>query len=155
MKITFAICISLLALSITVFAQDPIFDRLFNSDTTGNGIMEQHAAAKSNMQKSYSISVQQFKQMMKNDPSLVVLDVRNPDELKGPLGKINNSINIPLKDLDSRIGELDQFKDKTIAVICKIGVRSKKAQSILTEHGFKSKNVEGGMEAYRKTEKRQ
>jgi rhodanese-related sulfurtransferase len=148
-----ALILFLIVCSYTLIAQDSLFDKIYNSDTTGNGFMQQHAGAKPNLDKSKTISVDNFKQMMKEDKSLVILDVRNPDELKGPLGKIDGSINIPLKDLESRISELDPYKDKTIAVICKLGVRSASAQKILIKHGFKSINVKGGMEEYRRSEK--
>jgi rhodanese-related sulfurtransferase len=147
------IILFIIVFSYTGIAQDSLFDKIYNGDTTGNGFMQQHASAKPNLDKSNSISVNKFKQMMKDDKSLIILDVRNPDELTGPLGKIDGSINIPLKELESRIGELDPYKDKTIAVICKVGIRSASAQKILTKHGFRSKNVEGGMEEYRKNEK--
>ncbi|MDP4175161.1 MAG: rhodanese-like domain-containing protein [Bacteroidota bacterium] len=97
-----------------------------------------------------TMSISELKNAIKNDTSLIILDVRNPEELKGPLGSLDNIINIPVQDLQSRIGELEKYKNKNIAVICRTGHRSAKAQKILSEHGFSSKSVSGGMTEYRK-----
>jgi sulfur dioxygenase len=99
------------------------------------------------------ISIVQFKNEMKSDTNLVILDVRNPEELRGPLGQINGVINIPVQVLEHRIHELDKYKDKHIAVICRTGHRSGIATNYLRGKGFNAANVLGGMAAYRKSEK--
>lgn len=99
-----------------------------------------------------SMSVTELKEAVKTDSSLVILDVRTPAELTGPLGKIDGVINIPVQELEDRLGELEIYKDKNIAVICRSGNRSGVAQKILTKHGFNAKNVLGGMIDYRKSE---
>lgn len=97
-----------------------------------------------------TITIEQLKLQMKGDSALVILDVRTPAELVGPLGKIENVINIPIQELESRIGELKKYKDKEIAVICRSGNRSNTGTRILREHGFKAKNVLGGMIEYKR-----
>ncbi|GBD88672.1 thiosulfate sulfurtransferase PspE precursor [bacterium BMS3Abin03] len=107
------------------------------------------------IEKKQSITVNEFREMMKTDSNLVVLDVRNPQELKDKtLGHIEGVINIPVQVLESRIKELDDYKDKDIAVICRSGRRSKIATEILLKYGFNAFNVEGGMIKYRATEKK-
>ncbi len=103
--------------------------------------------------KDSTMTVQDLKNLMKNDSTLVILDVRTPAELVGPLGKIDKVINIPIQELESRIGELKKFKDNEIAVICRSGNRSNAGTKILRENGFKAKNVLGGMIDYRRQEK--
>ena len=100
--------------------------------------------------KDSIMTVQELKKLMKDDSTLVILDVRTPAELVGPLGKIDNIINIPIEELESRVGELIKFKDKEIAVICRSGNRSNTGMRILRENGFNAKNVLGGMIEYRK-----
>lgn len=100
--------------------------------------------------KTRDITVEQLKDKMKTDTSLVVLDVRTPEELKGPLGKIDGAVNIPVDQLENRIAEVEKFKGKDVAVICRSGHRSKRAQGILDSHGIKALNVLGGMTEYRK-----
>ena len=99
-----------------------------------------------------SISVSQLRDDMKSDSSLVVLDVRTPQELSGPLGKIDGVINIPLQVLDQRMNELEKYKDRKIAVICRTGHRSGIASEMLAKKGYNVENVLGGMTEYRKTE---
>ena len=69
--------------------------------------------------------------------------------MESSLGKIDDVINIPLHELEGRLNELESYKDYHIAVICRIGVRSRKATEILIKNGFKAKNVLGGMTEYR------
>lgn len=97
-----------------------------------------------------SVSTKEFISQLESDSTLVVLDVRTEPELSGPLGHINGVINIPVQALASRINELEQYKNNTIAVICRSGNRSQAGTRILTENGFDAYNVEGGMRQYRK-----
>ena len=85
---------------------------------------------------------------MKTDSALVILDVRTKEELTGKLPKIESAINIPLQELQDRIDELEPYKNKEIAVICRTGHRSSQAYVILKKHGYKVENVLGGMKAY-------
>ena len=98
------------------------------------------------------ISAEQLSKFLLSDSLIVVLDVRRPSELSGEWGFIENSINIPAEDLEERIGELNEYKDSKIALICRSGNRSKKATAFLTEHGFNAVNVLGGMKEYSKIE---
>ena len=99
------------------------------------------------------ITVEQLREMMRSDSSLVLLDVRNPHELEDKsLGHIDGVLNIPLPELEKRLGELDKFKDKDIAVICRSGRRSGTATDLLVKNGFNAVNVLGGMVQYRATE---
>ena len=100
-----------------------------------------------------SITVEQLKKEMKENPDMIILDVRTLQELEGPLGHIEGVINIPVQVLEERISELEKYKDKEITVICRSGQRSGIASGILFKKGYKVTNVEGGMRAYVKSEK--
>jgi rhodanese-related sulfurtransferase len=102
--------------------------------------------------KDSTVTVQDLKKLMNDDSTLVILDVRTPAELAGSLGKIDNVINIPIQELAGRMNELEKYKDKQIAVICRSGNRSNTGTRILRENGYKAKNVLGGMIEYRKLE---
>lgn len=95
---------------------------------------------------SNSITMEQFKLKLQNDKELIVLDVRTPEE--AVTGMIKNAINIPVQVLEQRINELEKYKDKEIAVICRTQNRSSVAASILKEKGYNVKYVLGGMSAY-------
>ena len=101
-------------------------------------------------EKKNEISVGDLAEWIANDTTSVILDVRNPEELVGELGHIKNVVNIPVYDLEKRLEELNDFKDKKIAVICRSGSRSRYGTAILLQNGFNAYNVLGGMRAYRK-----
>jgi rhodanese-related sulfurtransferase len=98
---------------------------------------------------SNSIPMQEFKDLLKSNKSIILLDVRTPEELAGPLGKIDQAINIPVQNLEQRINELKSYKDKEIIVICRTQNRSAVAVNILLQNGYKAKNVIGGMTEFR------
>ena len=102
-----------------------------------------------------SITVNQLGEKMKLNPELVILDVRNPYELEEYLGQIEGAINIPVQELEKRIDELKEYKDREIAVICRSGVRSVTATNILLQNGFNAINIEGGMIRYRAEESKE
>ncbi len=95
-----------------------------------------------------SMTMDEFRSEMKTNPSLIILDVRTPQELEGPLGKIDGVINIPVQELSNRINELSQYKDNDIAVICRTDNRSSVAVKMLLQNGYKARNVLGGMMQY-------
>jgi rhodanese-related sulfurtransferase len=99
--------------------------------------------------QSNSITMQQFREKLENDKEIIVLDVRTEEELAGPLGKIEKTINIPIQVLEQRITELEPYKDKEIFVICRTQNRSAVAVSILKKNGYKAKYVLGGIAAYK------
>lgn len=98
--------------------------------------------------QSNSITMEQFKEKLQNDKELIVLDVRTPEEVA--VGKIENSINIPVQILEQRINELKPYKSKEILVICRTQNRSAVAVDILKQQGYNAKNVLGGMNEYTK-----
>ena len=83
------------------------------------------------------------------DDKTVVLDVRTKEEYYGPLGHINGSILIPINELENRLSELNDYKEKTIYVVCRSGNRSGFGKDILNENNFKAINVDGGMLAWK------
>ncbi len=71
----------------------------------------------------------------------VLLDVRSRDEFSR--GTLPRTINIPVDELRSRIGELDATRPTV--VFCQLGMRGYVAQRILAQHGFADvKNLKGG-----------
>ena len=77
-------------------------------------------------------------------PDQVLLDVRTPTEVKA--GTIPGSVNIPVDELRERLGELS--KDKELFVFCQVGLRGYVACRILTQKGFKCRNLPGGYKTY-------
>ena len=67
----------------------------------------------------------------------LIVDVRTPKEYAQ--SHLEGAVNIPLKDLETRLSTLD--RSKTIVVYCRSGFRASLAKSTLEEHGFKVINV--------------
>lgn len=63
-----------------------------------------------------------------------ILDVRTPKEYA--TGRLENSVLIPLQELQQRYTELAQLKDEHIFIYCATGNRSTVAAKILIDNGF-------------------
>jgi len=83
--------------------------------------------------------------LMKKDTALVILDVRTLGEYNSEAGHIKNAILIPLGELENRMQELESAKEKTLLVYCRSGHRSGIASDILIKHGFKVRDLQGGI----------
>lgn len=77
----------------------------------------------------------------------VFLDVMEYEEREMTKGCIKDSLHIPLGQLRGRLDELD--KDKTYIPYCSVGLRGYMATRILTQDGFKAKNLAGGFRLYK------
>ena len=75
----------------------------------------------------------------------IMLDVRDPAEFKR--GRFDGARNLPLDQLRQRMDELD--KEADIWTYCFVGQRSYFAARILSQNGFKVKNISGGLKQYR------
>ncbi len=77
----------------------------------------------------------------------LLLDVREQDEYAAVHAP--GSTLIPLGQLSSRLAEIQQYKNKPIAVVCRSGGRSARGVELLRNAGFtQAVNVEGGMNAW-------
>ena len=60
-------------------------------------------------------------------------------------------INIPLLKLENKLNELEWNKNDEIIVVCRAGLRSQTAKSILELNGYKNiRNLSGGLLALQK-----
>ena len=82
-----------------------------------------------------------------NREDALVLDVREPTEYAG--GHLLGSKNLPLGNLEARLGEIEKHKGKSVIVLCVDGTRAGKAASQLRARGFeKVVNLSGGLPAW-------
>ena len=82
-----------------------------------------------------------------NRQSPLVLDVR--EEAEFAAGHIAEARNIPLAALNSRLAEIEAWKDQPLLVNCKAGGRSTQACALLHGQGFtKLHNLQGGLTAW-------
>jgi rhodanese-related sulfurtransferase len=80
--------------------------------------------------------------------NILLLDVRTVTEFDGPLSHIAGAVLLPIQELEQRVDELNEHKEKEIIVICRSGNRSQTGTRILISHGFNAVNMLGGMEAW-------
>lgn len=103
------------------------------------------------VRKGPTISVELLKQQLETN-DVMVLDVRSAEEYTGEQNHIADSINIAVDDLDSRLNELSDYTNKTIAIVCRTDKRSSKAARILTRNSFTDVHVvKGGITAWIKS----
>jgi rhodanese-related sulfurtransferase len=87
--------------------------------------------------------------MLINRGKTTILDVRDAKEFAE--GHLLEAKNIPLSDLDQRIGELDKFKNRSVIVVGKSDARASAAAAKLGKAGFADVvNLEGGVAAWQK-----
>ena len=91
------------------------------------------------------ITVEELARRHAENPSLVLLDVREPVELATV--KVDWATWIPMAEIPRRIGELDP--SVPVAVMCHHGGRSERVAAFLAARGFAHVvNVDGGIDAY-------
>jgi rhodanese-related sulfurtransferase len=88
-----------------------------------------------------SVSPQELVNLVNRDAA-VVLDVRDPKEFGA--GHIAGAINIPHGVLASRLSEIDEYKEKPVAVVCKMGQHAGAVGTQLRKAGFKQVTRLGG-----------
>lgn len=94
------------------------------------------------------LTAKEAKDLIEKDNPLI-LDVRTPNEYYQ--GHIENSLLIPLHQLNGRLSEIKQYKNKKILVYCRSGNRSTVASEILIQNGFKQLyNLREGIKGWEK-----
>jgi rhodanese-related sulfurtransferase len=95
---------------------------------------------------SQGVDVKQAHSMVSSQGALL-LDVREPSEYAAI--HASSAKLIPLGEVGLRLKEIEAYKDKPVAVICRSGRRSAKAVALLQEAGFtQAVNVQGGTNAW-------
>jgi len=91
------------------------------------------------------ISVRQLKEKLDRQENVVLLDIREPHEVK--LARIEGAVHIPMGEIPQRVEELS--REKEILVHCHTGMRSLLVGQYLLEAGFpRVASVAGGIEAW-------
>ena len=111
-------------------AKDPVNMAGFMVDNLAKGLLRQWHLEDANA--------------LPRDGSVTLLDTRTTGEYRR--GHIEGFVNIPVDELQERLGELPP--DKPVYVICQSGLRSYIACRILAGHGFECYNFSGGFRYY-------
>lgn len=85
-----------------------------------------------------SLTKEEFNKIIKSSKdNIFILDVREPEEIIYG-NKLEESINIPLKELPKRINELEKYRNNIIISVCSSGNRAIVASRILIDNGFRN-----------------
>jgi phage shock protein E len=99
--------------------------------------------------KSENISVEQFKELIKDPSKVTILDVRTDKECNA--GMIPGAVQLDYykkKEFKDNLAKLP--KDKPVLIYCAVGGRSSSAIKDLQEAGFTTVyNLNGGMDAWK------
>lgn len=90
------------------------------------------------------ITAKEVETLLNEGKKLDIIDVREVEEVAA--GKISDAVHIPLGLIEFKMHELD--KSKEYIIVCHSGGRSGLATQFLEGHGFKVKNMSGGMLAW-------
>jgi molybdopterin/thiamine biosynthesis adenylyltransferase/rhodanese-related sulfurtransferase len=92
------------------------------------------------------ITVEELKRKLDAKEDIFVLDVREPHEY--PIANLG-APQIPVGEVERRIGELAAQKNREVVVHCRSGARSQKAALVLKQAGFTNvSNLAGGILAW-------
>lgn len=96
-----------------------------------------------------TITQQDLLEKLDSGSAPLIIDVRSPGEYRS--GHVPQAINIPHKQLASRLGELLGSKDREIITYCERGPRAGFAETVLQQAGFTAiRHLQGDMYAWRK-----
>ena len=92
------------------------------------------------------ITATELKQRLDNREDIQIVDVREANEVA--IGRIPNSIHIPLAQVLNRMNEIDPTRETVVH--CKMGGRSARAIDALQRSGFEGNltNLRGGIIAW-------
>ena len=94
-----------------------------------------------------TISATGLQDRMQQEPGMLVLDVREREEVAK--ARLEGTTGVPLPELLERLGELEAWKNQKVVVLCHLGGRGETAARMLIDHGFGSvENLDGGIEAW-------
>lgn len=117
----------------SAYAQQMLMQYGYTDVKNGGGVSQMMARARA--AKSVTTAT-----ASSNEP--MIIDVRSPQEFRS--GAYPGAINIPLDDLQQRIGELGS-KSRDIMLYCASGARSAYAQRVLMQMGFTNVKNGGGI----------
>jgi rhodanese-related sulfurtransferase len=81
------------------------------------------------------IEISELQRRLSEGGSVVLIDVRGPDEFNSPPGHLPGAINIPLPELSDRIADVAAHK-RPVVLVCKTDRRSARAAETLLSAGL-------------------
>jgi adenylyltransferase/sulfurtransferase len=109
-----------------------------------DGFCGVHAVEESRVRE---ISASELAALRARGEDFLLLDVRNPDEWRR--ARIEGAQLVPLGELESRLAELSDWKERRVIAHCHHGARSARACELLAAAGFTDlTNLVGGIDAW-------
>jgi len=88
-------------------------------------------------------------EMILDSQQVVVLDVRAPDDYRGPEGHIAGSINAPLDTIEQQLPELLPYQSQTVIVYGETSTDGEVAAKLLSVAGFRNVvHIAGGLTSW-------
>ena len=98
------------------------------------------------MRRAPMLGVEELKRKLDAGEDLFILDVRQAQDFSGEQGHIAGAHNIPVEELAKRVTELETYRKRPIAIVCRTDKRSATAAQLLAGRGFTKISVaRGGM----------
>jgi rhodanese-related sulfurtransferase len=88
-------------------------------------------------------------ELIRDNPGMLVLDLRPPQEFDGATGHIRGASNIPLQRLPYRLLEISSYREETFLVYCRADGCGAQGMSILLSSGFENAILmDGGIDSW-------
>lgn len=89
-------------------------------------------------------------ELIRDNPGILVLDLRTPQEFDGPTGHVRGASNIPLERLPYRMLEIATYRQETFLVYCRrAGDCAGQGMAILRSSGFENAILmDGGIDSW-------
>lgn len=91
-------------------------------------------------------------EMLRDSPSLLVLDLRDTKAFRGPSGRLSRALNYPLAELPESVAALKRYHELTFLVYCDTEECAVQGMRTLAEHGCRrAVLIDGGIAAWKKS----
>jgi rhodanese-related sulfurtransferase len=88
-------------------------------------------------------------EMMRDNPEMLVIDLRSPQEYNGETGHVRRARNIPVERLPYRLLEISAFRDDTVLLYCRQDDCGEKGIAVLLASGFENPVLmDGGIDEW-------
>ena len=103
--------------------------------------------------ESTVLPVEEYAQNLNSDTTAYLIDVRTPEEYAE--GHIEGAVLMNVMDEQTFLAGIDTLDaSHTYYIYCRSGRRSQKASGLMSEHGLKVVDLQGGYNAWKEAEKK-
>ena len=88
-------------------------------------------------------------ELIRDNPEMLVIDLRKPEEYNGETGHLSKAMNIPVDRLPYRLLEISAYREETFLVYCRADPCGAEGVADLRSSGFENVILmDGGIEAW-------